>query len=426
MKIGQIIHGRYEIIDLLPSGGQADLGLAINLDTGLDVVVKEILTSSKKKHYAVEIARAKRCAQLRIGHPVIVDPIDSGEEGKLFFIIFPYIEGKQLDLHVQHHGTISSDQVIRITCELARGLQATHEKGVAHRDVKPANILIQPDGNPRIIDFGICKMMHEQTITTEGSMLGSLLWMPPEQLNSPIHVDHRADLYALGGITYFMLTGKPPVQGNTPGEVAANICQQMPVPPRQLNPQVPDLLDRVCIKLLAKNPADRFQSAKEIIEALQGHAVSSQAKHCYACGIPLQAAYQYCTRCGAPQQARQTGQRCMACGTSVNGQPSCTGCGKSFSPPNHRLEFISGTIAGVIFKLPEGLYVVGRDVLDPRNGHISRNHMQVICNNGSVQVQDAGSTNKTYVDQQLADQPIALRNGQLINIAGNIARYISN
>ena len=434
MKITDTILGRYVIDDLIAEGGQASVARGTDQQTGNAVVIKQLAASPGQTYYDQELARFKRAANIRIGHPNVVDPIDFGQEDGEWYIIMPFIDGMHLESYVMAQGgRIPSDQAICLVLEIVEGLIAIHQKGYVHRDIKPTNIMIQPDGHVKILDMGICRKMNAKTITQGTGMLGSWPWMPREQLANPGNEDPRSDFYSLGAAFYYMLTGSAPVQGTDVATVAMSICQYVPPSPRQLDASVPEHLDQACMKLLAKLPEERFQTAQEFIQAISTptpsvpSAPSVQAMLCASCGSQIQTVCRYCPTCGAPQHVgRCEPARCLACGTIVADIAVCPGCYRPFSHCDHRFNFNGGTLLGVIFRVPEGIYHVGRNELSSRDCHISRRHLFVSCTNGTVSVQDAGSTNKTYVAGQLADRLLVLSIGQELSIAGNTAIYTHN
>ena len=430
MNIGDMILGRYQVADLIAVGGQACIAKGIDQKTGDPVTIKQLAATPGQPHYDQELARFKRAAAARISHPHVVDPIDFGEEGGQWYIIMPFIEGVTIDNSVTSQGGKRAvDQAVSIALQIAEGLAAIHNKGYVHRDIKPSNVILQPDGHIKILDLGICRNINEITITRGDGPLGSLLYMSPEQLANPGCEDHRSDLYALGAVLYFMVTGSPPVQGDTAGSIALSICQSIPPSPRQLNPSVPLHVDQACMRMLAKDRANRFQSAQEFIQAIQGSSMSAQTSSlsCQACRQAVPPGSSYCPTCGAAQQIATTqSELCIACGTTVGSAPVCRGCKRPFSHCDHRLKFDTGTLTGLTFRIPEGIYPVGRHELSSRDCHISRQHISVACSDGSVHIQDAGSTNQTYVSGRLADNPFLLVPGQDIRIAGNSAIYNHN
>jgi len=423
MQFGQIVRG-YEVIDLIAEGGQFSVAKARCLKTGTVVAIKQLAAAPGQSNYDEELARFRRQAGLRFGHPNILDPIDSGQEDGERYIITPFVEGKSLAcLVMAAGGRLPHDQARRIVLEIASGLSAVHAQGVVHRDIKPENVQIRPDGSPVLLDFGICRKVTEKTITCGAGLLGSPAFMSPEQTLNPSTVDHRSDLFSLGAVDYFMLTGFPSVRGTDVDAITRSVREDIPASPRTLDPSIPADLDSVCMTLLAKPPEHRPQTADQVIAALSGQVRSSAGQFCRSCGRQAVPGAKYCGACGAALGLAAQGPRCMACGTTVGEAASCSHCRRPFSPASHRLSGMQGTVAGAVFRIPEGIFVVGRIELSSRDAHISRRHLLVACTNGVVHFQDSGSSNGTFVAGVRADTPIMLAPGQEIVIGGNVLVY---
>jgi hypothetical protein len=425
MLVGELILGRYEVLDLIAIGGEGAVARGIDRITGQPVAIKQLSVSPGDLHYEQQVRRLQRAGQIRIGHPGIVDAIDYGEDRGIWYLITPFVEGVDLEMHVRAcGGRCSVEQALPIITALADALAAAHRRGIVHRDIKPLNIIITPDGTPKLIDFGICRVVHEPTLT-HGSLMGTPVWMSPEQTVNPATVDHRSDLYSLGLVLHFMLTGVPPVQASDP-ETAKRVIRDQRLPSlRQVDPSIPIHVDAACSRLLAKRPEDRFQTAEEFLAALASDQSASASRYCPACAQPQPSGALFCGRCGAEQQPPCSAVFCFACGKPAAHDPICPGCQRPFSPSDHRFVFDSGPPAGRTYRIPEGIYVVGREAIMPRDFSISRSHVHVACSNGQVHVQDAGSANKTYVASRLAVQPVELRPLDEFLIAGSHAVYFS-
>jgi hypothetical protein len=427
MNVGEIILGDYEILDLSAIGGQATVAKARDLRSGDLVAIKQLNASPNQAGFEQQVKRFQREGRIRIEHPNVVDPNTYAEEDGEHYIVFPFIDGVTLDTYVQSQGgRLSVDEALRLIGQVAEGLGAAHDKGITHRDVKPGNILVDKRGIVHIVDFGVGQDVNEATIAEKAGFLGTVHYASPEQIQSPDDVDHRSDLFSLGAVFYFLLTGRPPVDGSDLSSVAVGICQDNPVPPSQLVPSIPRHVEEACLRLLAKHPDHRFQTAQEFLDPVGDPGAAASPPHCPSCHVQLEPGSAYCSRCGAACGAHSPRCRCLACGADVTREDTCLQCSRTFTPTDHRLTFKRGPLTGIVYRIPEGIYPVGRDELEPRDYQISRRHFHVACLNGSVQLQDAGSTNKTYVGGQLAQLPTPIASGQEIRIAGNTAIYSSH
>jgi len=433
MEIGQLILGRYEVTALLSSGGQGETARALDHSTGQEVCIKHLLATSADSTYLEALASFKREGAIRIGHKNVVDPIAMDQENGEWFIIFPFIDGSTLREFIHLHGRVTIDEGVRIVTSIAEGLDAIHTMGVVHRDIKPENILIDPQGTPHIIDLGIGKDVRGATIAGKDGMIGTLESMSPEQVACPSRVDYRCDLYALGALAFYIFSGQGMLQGVTPAEIAVEICQRPAPLLAQFVPEIPAAVAGAVAKLLAKNPDDRFPSARAFIEAIEDKSlISGNGSCCPVCGtdssvISALGVSKYCHRCGTALQPGQISVAiCLACGTAVGNSIICLGCRRSFGKTDHRLFFRSGTAVGKIFRAPEGQYEVGRIQISSQDPLISRRHAWFNCVNGTLHVQDAGSINKTYVGGRLATAPIRLQSHDEIYVGGNSAIYTVN
>jgi hypothetical protein len=421
LQIGAVVLGRYEVTDILAQGGEGTIAKATRADDGSLVVVKLLNTDVCANGQSVRRARAQRAASIRIGHPRVVDPIDFGDENGEWYLVAPYIEGTDLHAYmVKAAGRCPIDFVRTIIGDVVDGAEALHGHGVIHRDIKPGNILITLNGRAVLIDLGICHCMQVPTLCN-GGVVGTNGWMSPEQTINPAEVDPRSDLYAIGLVLYYMLTGA------VPDRATEYILRNQPItPPQHLNPDVPDDLNGICVRLLSRLPEDRFQSARELREALHGSAKQVCAS-CPLCSAAVSQDMAFCPSCGGHIGANPHGAAgfCIACRAPVTVDSSCRKCGRPFSPEGHCLVFDEGSLKGLTFRIPEGIYVVGRPQLSAGDLGISQAHVSIACVNGSVIVQDAGSTNKTFVDGHSADRPLQLQPNQQLFIARNRAMYLT-
>lgn len=421
MDYDQVIFQGYTVIDLISEDGQAMVAKAKDPKGNL-VAIRQLLADPSDKNYEQELARFKRASQIRVNSHHVIQCIYFGEENAAWYAIYPWIEGGRLDHYVgRQGGRLSPSEATRLIVDIAAGLAACHARGIIHRDLKPGNILINHTGLVIIIDFGLCTILGQATVTQGNGFQGTLPWAAPEQLQSAYCQDSRLDLYSLGGIFYYLLTGLPPAVGTTDVERKRSIEKDTPTAPSDLDPSIPRHMSQACMRLLEKDPNRRFQSCNEFIADLNcSKGLVSQ--FCGVCGQALPADAHFCFHCGAGRNP-QSILRCLGCGNNVTNQDKACPQGHRFSLADHRLEFIAGPTSGMVFRIPEGMHVVGRERLCPRDFWISTRHLCVGCSNGSVQVIDLGSTNGTFVNELPAVPGVLLAPGMELRIGGNKAVY---
>jgi len=203
----------------------------------------------------------------KITHRNICRMHDIGEEGYLHYITMEYVAGEDLKRFIRRAGTLSTGKAVHIAQQVCEGLAEAHRLGVIHRDLKPQNIMIDENGNAKIMDFGIARFVDTERMTGSGVMIGTPEYMSPEQAEL-LDVDRRADLYSLGVVLYEMVSGRVPFDGETPLSIAMKHKTEKPRNVRDWNAQVPPALESVIAKCLSKSPADRYQSAEEMMAAL--------------------------------------------------------------------------------------------------------------------------------------------------------------
>lgn len=388
--VGDVLAGRYRVEDILAQGGQ---GLLLRAATrgGPDVAIKQLIADPSDAGYGRELARWKRTASLRVGHPAVLDPIESFEDDGQHYIVFPLLDGMDLSTWLDTNpGPVQPELARGLTIAIGDALGAIHDRGIVHRDLKPGNIFVERSGAVRLLDFGIARNLHESTISSSGTCVGSLAWMAPEQLETS-EVDHRADLYALGLIFYKLLAG---VQARTAGsedELRAEIRRSV-TPITDIAPGIDRRDSSVCMRLLQHDPRHRYLRASEVVEALSGPPAIVH--------------------------------RCLACGARVTDHRRCNACRRAFSDPPYVLVFLCGPASEQGFVAAEGTYVVGREVLCPRDRHIARQQMAVgvgASGESGVWLRDGGAANPTRVDGAVPSGSVLLRDDSRVSIATNEA-----
>ncbi|HVW03197.1 MAG TPA: protein kinase [Planctomycetaceae bacterium] len=272
--------GVYEIKKKIGAGGMGAVYLA--LDTELKRTVALKVLPPEKAENPILVRRfkseAQNAAQLR--HENIVSVYDAGESEGYCYIALEYVEG--IDVHdlVERRGVLPVSRSLDIVRQVAKALQHAHEKGIVHRDIKPSNLLIRRDGTVKLADMGLARSIDETTetgITRAGTTVGTVDYMSPEQARDSKSADFRSDVYSLGCTWYHMLTGSPPFpEGSLTNKLRAH-AHSKPPDPRDKNPNVPEGIVAVLQRMMAKEPKDRYQTPKELLEELQGANVSRDA-----------------------------------------------------------------------------------------------------------------------------------------------------
>lgn len=261
--------GRYEIMEVLGRGGMGIVmrgyDKALNRHSAIKVLTPELASSAAARR---RFSREARSAAAVV-HPHVV-PIQTVDEHEgLPYLVMPVVEGQSVDSRIQQAGPLAIVEVVRIAAQVAEGLSAAHEQGLVHRDIKPANVLLE-NGLERvqITDFGLARAIDDASMTRSGVISGTPQYMSPEQSRGDA-IDHRSDLFSLGSLIYYMLTGRSPFRAETTMGVLNRICNDAPRSLRSINPDVPEWLEHIVTKLLAKSPNDRFQTAHDVAELLE-------------------------------------------------------------------------------------------------------------------------------------------------------------
>jgi serine/threonine-protein kinase len=254
--------GRYELIEELGRGSMGIVYKArdplIDRMVAIKAIDLQVLTDEERVRYEARFYQEAKAAG-RLNHPNLVTIHDLGEAGDIAYIAMEFLEGHDLE----HEKRVTMDEALNIAIQAASGLHFAHENGVVHRDIKPSNIMLLKNSQVKVCDFGIARMASSLLLTRTGVILGSPLYMSPEQVQSQ-PIDRRSDIFSLGIVLHEMLTGQTPFSGNTATSVMYHIVHDAPPKPSAANPHVPEMLDNIVARCLEKNPAERYQTAAEL------------------------------------------------------------------------------------------------------------------------------------------------------------------
>jgi serine/threonine-protein kinase len=259
----------YEILERLGSGAMGTVFKARQKRLARIVALKVLRPSLARNARFVERLRREARIVASLNHPGIVAGYDLGEEGGYHFFVMEYVDGKSLAALLKEWGMFPEEQVLNVALGVAAALDHAWRKGVIHRDVKPGNIIIDARGRPKLTDMGLAKAPDDVTITREGATVGTPQYISPEQARDPATADIRSDLYSLGATLYHMCTGQPPFPGDTIARVIQGVLHDRAPSVAELNPGISDGISLVIRKLLAKDPAVRYQTPAELLLDLE-------------------------------------------------------------------------------------------------------------------------------------------------------------
>ena len=264
--------GRYQILEELGRGAMGVVYKARDPVIGRFVAIKTVRLGDFGAAYQIEELKTRLIREAQsaggLSHPNIITIFDVGEEDDLSYIAMELVEGVSLETLLESRQVLEESTILHIARQVADALGYAHEHGIVHRDIKPANIMLTKNGRVKVADFGIAKVASSK-MTQTGMLLGSPNYMSPEHfLNQPL--DGRSDIFALGIVLYELITGQLPFIGQNLGALSYKIVHEDVLPPRRLKPTVSEALDGLVLRALARDPAQRFQSAAELCAALDG------------------------------------------------------------------------------------------------------------------------------------------------------------
>ena len=267
-NIGKRLDGRYEITELIGVGGMADVYKAMDVVENKVVAVKILKNEFADNDDFVRRFRNESKAIAVLSHPNIVKIYDVGFTDKMQFIVMEYIDGITLKEFMEQQGVLKWKDAVYFIIQVLRALQHAHDRGIVHRDIKPQNIMLFPDGTIKVMDFGIARFAREEGKTLSDKAIGSVHYISPEQAKGAA-TDEKSDIYSVGVMLYEMLTGVKPFDGETPVAIALMHMQNTAKPPRSINDAIPEGLEEIVMRAMQKEPSKRYQSASEMIKDIE-------------------------------------------------------------------------------------------------------------------------------------------------------------
>ena len=264
--IGRIFNNRYQITECIGVGGMAEVYRATDNVLGRIVAVKVMLPQYAADENFARRFKQEAASAANLSSPYIVNVYDWGQDDGTYYIVMEFVRGSDLKTAIKERGAINQRKVAEIGSQVCQALSVAHKQDIIHRDVKPQNIMVQPDGNVKVMDFGIARAKNS-TMDKTASVLGTAHYISPEQAQGK-DLTPASDLYSLGVVMYEAATGKLPFDGPDAVSVAMKQVQETPVPPSEIKPDIDPGLEAIIMKAMSKNPSERFSTAMEMRYAL--------------------------------------------------------------------------------------------------------------------------------------------------------------
>lgn len=271
--IGMLLDGRYMVTGVVGKGGSACVYKANDVILNREVALKILEDDKNEYRMNSRSFETEVKAIARLSHPNIVNVFDISMDGNIKYIIMEYVEGITLSSYLKHKKVLSVKESLSCARQVLRALKEAHEKGIVHRDIKPQNVMIMKNGQIKVADFGIARLPDKDSFAMEDRSIGTVHYISPEQARGN-SVDARSDLYSLAIVMYEMLTGKRPFEADSSSDVIMMQVTDTPVRPSEINPELPKELDTVIMRALSKRPENRYESAVDMLRALERVSVT--------------------------------------------------------------------------------------------------------------------------------------------------------
>lgn len=264
-----VLGGRYTVQDKIGTGGMAIVYRGLDNVLGRTVAIKTMLPQYAADHSFAARFKQEAQAAAALQSPYIVSVYDWGKDGDTYYIVMEYLHGTDLKSGIRKHGALDCRKVAQIGSQISQALSVAHRHDIIHRDIKPQNIMVQPDGNIKVMDFGIARAKNSH-LTADNNVLGTAHYVSPEQTQGKV-LGPTSDIYSLGIVMYEAATGRVPFEGDDAISVALKQVNEQPVAPSQINPRVDQQLESIILKCMQKDSAARFQSADELSRVLRDY-----------------------------------------------------------------------------------------------------------------------------------------------------------
>ncbi|MEU7899781.1 Stk1 family PASTA domain-containing Ser/Thr kinase [Nonomuraea sp. NPDC049152] len=281
----RLLGGRYELDGVVGRGGMAEVYRARDIRLDRIVAIKTLRADLARDHTFQARFRREAQSAASLNHPAVVAVYDTGEDvtdgAPVPYIVMEYVDGRTLRDLLRADRRLLPERAVELVDGILRALDYSHRGGIVHRDIKPANVMITRNGDVKVMDFGIARAMADSaaTMTQTAQVIGTAQYLSPEQARGE-RVDARSDIYSTGCVLYELLTGQPPFTGDSPVAIAYQHVREEPIPPSQIDPEIPQWADAIVLKAMAKDPAHRYQGAGEmradIQRAMTGMPVEAQ------------------------------------------------------------------------------------------------------------------------------------------------------